>query len=83
MKFCDNTTERSPARRYTATALGVITLICAVAVVLLIASDLFTSGGYGGMAAFFLLIITLPFTLLCTLFAILLVGTRRCKLAWI
>ena len=89
MKFCDNTTERSPARRYTATALGIITLLFAGLIVFMFAGDvlLVLAGskdtGYGTIGGVMFFIITLPFALLCTLFAILLVDTRRCRLAWV
>lgn len=89
MKFCDNATERSPAKRHIATILGVITLMCAGAIVFMIAADLWGAvmgwkdTGYGVVGGVMLFIITLPVALLCTLFAILLVGTRRCRLAWI
>jgi hypothetical protein len=89
MRFCDNTTVRSPARRHAATVLGVITVLFAGLIVFMFAGDLFLTvagskdTGYGVVGGVMFFIITLPFALLCTLFAILLVGTRRCRLAWV
>ena len=89
MKFCDNTTERSPARQHAATAFGVLTLLCAVPVVLGFISGIlgelfrWEDASYGGIGSVLFYIITLPVALLSTLFAILLGGTRQSRLAWI
>lgn len=89
MRFCDNTTERSPARRHAATAFGVLTLLLAGLIVFMFVGDIFLAVagqkdiGYGVVGGVMFFIITLPFALLCTLSAILLVGTRRCRLAWV
>jgi hypothetical protein len=84
-----NPTECSPVRRYTATALGVITLLCAASIVFMVVADLCLGAigskdaGYGVIGGFMLALITSPIASLCTLFAFLLVGPRRSRLAWI
>src|SRR5258708_4435753 len=84
-----NPGQCSPIRRHIATGRGVITLLCAGAIVFMAVWDLCSAvmgskdAGYGMMAAFMLFLITSPVASLCTLFALLLVGPRRCKLAWI
>src|SRR5437899_1034683 len=84
-----NPAQCSPIRRHIATGLGVITLLCAALIVIMVVLGLCDAvmgskdANYAMIGAFMLFLITSPVASLCTLFALLLVGPRRCKLVWI
>jgi hypothetical protein len=76
----------SATRRFFAIALSIITFLCALLYWLVLAfiTAQIHAGVYGGpelviAATFFLL----PPAAICTLTALILVGWRRCRLAWI
>src|SRR6267142_930099 len=78
--------ECSPTKRRIATALGVITLLCASLFVLSMA--FMTAQAVGGVydgpiLGLAVFVLTLPIAIICTSFALYLVGPRQCKLAWI
>jgi uncharacterized membrane protein (DUF485 family) len=76
----------SATRRSFAIALSIITLLCALLYWLVLAfiTAQIHAGVYGGpelgIAA---TILMLPPAAICTIIALILVGWRRCKLAWI
>jgi hypothetical protein len=76
----------SPTKRFFAKALGIITMLCAV---LFFLSFVFVflqvaSGVYDGpILMFAVLFFTLPPAIVCIIISLILVGPRRCKLAWI
>jgi hypothetical protein len=76
----------SPTKRFFAKALGIITMLCAA---LFFLSFVFVflqavTGVYDGpILMFAVLFLTLPQAIICTIISLILVGPRRCKLAWI
>jgi hypothetical protein len=79
-------TQVSPKRQSVATALGVITLLCAILFYLSFGFVMlqWAGGAYAGAALpFIVLVFTLPPAIICTIISLFLVGPRRCKLAWI
>jgi hypothetical protein len=76
----------NPRRKLFVTALGVITLLCAV---LFLFSFVFVlwqevAGVYDGPILLLLVFLcTLPPAILCTVISLALVGPKHCKLAWI
>jgi hypothetical protein len=76
----------SPTKRFFAKALGIITMLCAA---LFFLSFVFVflqavTGVYDGpILIFIVLFLTLPPAIVCTIISLILVGPRRCKLAWI
>jgi hypothetical protein len=79
-------TQISPKRMFIATALGVITLLCAVLFYLSFGFvTLQAIGGVydGPILVFIVLFLTLPPAIICTIISLILVGPRWCKLAWI
>jgi hypothetical protein len=79
-------TPISQTKKFIATALGIITLLCAVFFHLSFGLVIWqaVAGVYPGAGfVFIVLLITLPPAILCTVISLILVGPRRCKLAWI
>ena len=76
----------NPARRFIAVALGVVTVLCTLLWILTFALIVMQSvaGVYESpVLGVGVLVVTFPPALLCTIVALVLVGPRRCKLAWI
>jgi len=76
----------STKRQITATVLGAITLACAALFYLSFGFVILQSlgGTYDGVALPIIsLVLTLPPAVVCTIIAMILVGPKRCKLAWI
>lgn len=76
----------SPTRKFIATALGGITLLCAILFYLSFAFVMWQvyGGVYDGpMLVFIALFLTAPPAIICTVTSLILVGPRRSKLAWI
>lgn len=78
--------EISSTRRVIAVTLGVIALFCTLLWLLtnafVVAQQI--AGVYDGpMLIVVAFVLTFPPLILCTIFALMLVGPRRCKLAWI
>ena len=76
----------SPTRRLIAVALGVVTVLCTL--LWLLTFGLIVAQSVAGVyespvLGIAILVLTFPPALLCTIIAMLLVGPRRCKLAWI
>lgn len=80
------TTQVSPKRQLVATRLGVITLLCVILFYLSFAFVMWqtVAGIYDGpILVFVTLFLTAPLAIICTVISLMLVGPRRCKLAWI
>jgi hypothetical protein len=76
----------SNARRFLAIGLSIVTLLCAGLywlVYLFVTAQVY-AGVYGGPELLIVgTILTLPPAAICTIVAMILVGPRRCKTAWI
>jgi hypothetical protein len=76
----------SPTKRFFAKALGIITMLCAALFFLsFVFVFLQVAGGVydGPILIFVVLFLTGPPAIVCTIISLILVGPRRCKLAWI
>jgi hypothetical protein len=76
----------SPTKRFFAKALCIITMLCAILFFLSFAFVcLQVAGGVydGPILMFAVLFFTFPPSIVCTIISLILVGPRRCKLAWI
>ena len=78
--------EISQSRRFAVAALGVITLLCGVLLYLSFAFVTWqaVTGIYAGpFIVFYVLFLTAPLAIICTVISLILAGPRHCKLAWI
>ena len=80
-------TQVSRTRKLVVTALGIVTLLCAVLYFLSFVLGMWqaVAGFYDGPPILFwvVLFFTLPTAIICTVISLILVGPRRGKIAWI